>query len=76
MLVLLIAFASLRWGEVTALRRCDVAEDGSWVRVSFAHTEVAGRGIVVGPPRSRAGVRTIVIPEAIRPPLVAHLRER
>jgi integrase len=29
-LVLLAAFASLRWGEVTALRRCDVAEDGRW----------------------------------------------
>jgi integrase len=75
-LVLLTAFASLRWGEVTALRRSDVAEDGSWVRVNFAHTEVVGRGIVVGPPKSRAGVRTIVIPEAIRVELVEHLEQR
>jgi integrase len=35
-LVLLAAFGSLRWGEVTALRRCDVAEDVGWVRVSRA----------------------------------------
>jgi integrase len=73
-LVLVTAFTSLRWGEVTALRRCDVAEDASWVRVSFAHTEIVGRGIVVGPPKSRAGVRTVVVPKAIRPELLAHMR--
>jgi integrase len=73
-LVLLAAFGSLRWGEVTALRRCDVAEDGSWVRVSRAMVEVPGRGLIVGPPKSRAGVRTLIIPAAIRPDLVKHLR--
>ena len=72
-MILVTAFATLRWGEVTALRRCDVAPDGSWVRVSFAHTEVVGRGIVVGPPKSRAGVRTIAVPTAIRGEIVKHL---
>ncbi|MDN5751353.1 MAG: site-specific integrase [Pseudonocardia sp.] len=72
-MILVAAFATLRWGEVTALRRCDVAPDGSWVRVSFAHTEVIGRGIVVGSPKSRAGVRTIAIPTAIRGEIVKHL---
>jgi len=72
-MVLVAAFATLRWGEVTALRRRDVAPDGSWIRVSVAHTEVTGRGIVVGPPKSRAGVRTVVIPDAIRPDVVLHL---
>lgn len=72
-LILLAAFATLRWGEVTALRRCDVAADGSWVRVSFAHTEVNGRGIVVGPPKSRAGVRTVAVPKVIRAEIVEHL---
>jgi integrase len=76
LLVLLTAFCSLRWGEVSALRHCDVAEDGSWVRVSVAHTGVPGRGIVVGSPKSRAGLRTVVVPKAIRPDLVEHLRER
>lgn len=74
-LILVTAFTSLRWGEVTALRRGDVAEDGSWVRVSVAHTEVVGRGIVVGPPKSRAGLRTVVVPRAIRTDLVRHLAE-
>jgi integrase len=72
-LILVTAFATLRWGEVTALHRRDIAPDGSWVRVSFAHTEVVGRGIVVGPPKSRADVRTISIPEAIRPEIAKHL---
>ena len=72
-LILVAAFATLRWGEATALRRRDVAPDGSWVRVTVAHTEVVGRGIVVGPPKSRAGVRTISIPAAIRADIVQHL---
>jgi integrase len=75
-LVLVTAFCSLRWGEVSALRRSDVAEDGSWVRVSVAPVEVPGRGIVVGPPKSRAGLRTVVVPRAIRADLVEHLRDR
>jgi integrase len=38
-LVLLAAFASLRWGEVTALRRCDLVLDAGTVRVRAAFTE-------------------------------------
>ncbi|MDQ2709300.1 MAG: site-specific integrase [Actinomycetota bacterium] len=72
-LILLTAFATLRWGEVTALRRCDIAPDGTWVRVSFAHTEVTGRGIVVGPPKSRAGVRTVAVPAPVATEVVKHL---
>lgn len=75
MLILLTAFASLRWGEVTALRRQDIAADGSSVRIAFAHTEVVGRGIVVGPPKSRAGVRTVAIPGAVQADLVEHLAD-
>lgn len=73
-LILVTAFGALRWGEATALRRQDIAEDGSWVRVAVAHTEVTGRGIVVGPPKSRAGIRTVAMPPAIRGEIVQHLR--
>lgn len=72
-LILLAAFASLRWGEVTALRRQAIAEDASTVRIVLAHTEVVGRGIVVGPPKSRAGIRTVAVPTAIRPDIIEHL---
>ena len=56
-LILVTAFCSLRWGEVTALRRCDVAPDGSWVRVSSQFVDLVGRGLVRTPPKSRNGTR-------------------
>lgn len=72
-LVLLTAFASPRFGEVTALRRSDIAPDASWVRISRAFVEVAGKGLIDGPPKSRAGIRTVSIPEAIRPDILEHI---
>jgi integrase len=74
-MVLLAAFASLRFGEVIALRRRDVAPDGSWVRVARAMVEVPGKGLIVGPPKSRAGVRTVTVPSAVRPDLIGHLAD-
>ncbi|MFB9906816.1 tyrosine-type recombinase/integrase [Allokutzneria oryzae] len=73
--VLLAAFATLRWGEITAVRRQDIAPDASWVRVAGAFVELPGRGLVYGPPKSRAGRRTVAIPEAIRADIFAHLDE-
>ena len=61
-LVLLAAFASLRWGEVTALRRCDVDIDIGAVRVRAAFAERSTGQIVLGPPKSRAGRRVVGIP--------------
>ncbi|HEX5404921.1 MAG TPA: site-specific integrase [Pseudonocardiaceae bacterium] len=74
-MVLVTAFASLRFGEVTALRRSDIAEDASWLRVTRGFVEVPGRGLIEGPPKSRAGVRTVIVPSAIRPEIVRHLTE-
>lgn len=72
-MVLLAAFASLRWGEVTALRRCDIAEDASSVSIARSFVESRTRGLVAGPPKSRAGVRALAIPAAIRADILAHL---
>lgn len=74
-LILLSVFGTLRWGEVTGLRRRDLAPDGSWVRVAGALVELPGTGLVYGPPKSRAGLRTNALPEAIRPAIVDHLAE-
>lgn len=74
-MVLLAAFASLRFGEVTALRRCDIAEDASSVQVTRAYVEVPGQGLIVGPPKSRAGMRTVNLPKAVRAELLQHLAE-
>jgi integrase len=74
-MVLLAGFASLRFGEVTALRRCDLADDASWLRVTRGFVEVPGRGLIEGPPKSRAGIRTVILPTAIRPEIIRHLAE-
>jgi integrase len=74
-LILITAFCSLRWGEVTALRRCDVAPDGSWVRVNSQFIDLVGRGLIRTPPKSRAGSRTVTVPMAIRPDVIAHLQD-
>jgi integrase len=72
-LVLLATFASLRWGEVTALRRCDLDLDSGIVRVRAAFVERSTGEILLGPPKSRAGRRMIGIPAAITPALREHL---
>src|ERR671917_660328 len=72
-LILLSVFGTLRWGEVSALRRLDLAPDGSWVRVAGALVELRGQGLVYGPPKARASLRTNALPEAIRPMIVEHL---
>jgi integrase len=72
-LVLLAAFASLRWGEATALRRCDVDLEAGTVRIRAAFAERSTGQIVLGPPKSRAGRRIVGIPRAIIPALREHL---
>jgi len=72
-LVLLATFASLRWGEVTALRRTDLDLAARTVRVRVAHVERSTGEILLGPPKSRAGRRDVGIPAAIIPALRKHL---
>ena len=74
-LILLAAFASLRWGEVTALRRCDIDTVNHTVRVRAAYVEQANGQMLLGPPKSRAGRRTVAIPAAIVPHLRTHLEK-
>jgi integrase len=72
-LVLLATFASLRWGEVIALRRSDLDLDAATVRVRAAYVERSTGEILLGPPKSRAGRRVVGIPAAIIPELRDHL---
>ena len=72
-LVLLAAFASLRWGEKTALRRCDIDTQAGAVTIARQHVQLDTGGVVVTAPKSRASVRTVVIPAAILPAIRAHL---
>ncbi|MEV7013637.1 site-specific integrase [Streptosporangium sp. NPDC051022] len=72
-LVLLTTFASLRWGEVTALRRSDLDLTARTVRVREQLLELEGGKMLLGPPKSRAGRRVVGIPSAIVPALAEHL---
>jgi integrase len=74
-LVLVAAFGSLRWGEVTALRRADIDPAAGTVRVQVAYVELRDGTMVLGPPKSRAGVRTVSLPAAVAKRLIGHLVE-
>ncbi len=72
-LVLLATFASLPWGEVTALRRADVDLQARTVRIRAVYVERSTGPLVLGPPKSKAGRRIVGIPAAIIPDLRRHL---
>lgn len=72
-LVLLATFASLRWGEATVLRRCDLDLAAGIVRVRSAYAERSTGELVLGPPKSRAARRIVGIPSSIIPAVCEHL---
>ena len=72
-LVLLATFASLRWGEATALRRCDLDLEAATVRVRASYVERSTGEMLIGPPKSKAGRRIVGIPAVIVPVLREHL---
>jgi integrase len=73
MLVLLAVFGSLRWGEVTALRRSDVDTERGTVTVRGALSERSTGEMVLGPPKSAAGLRTVMLPAPVAEQLRVHL---
>nr|WP_240778792.1 tyrosine-type recombinase/integrase [Nonomuraea zeae] len=72
--VLLATFASLRWGEITALTRSDLALNAGTVRVRLAHMKRSTGELALGPPKSKASKRIVGIPQAIIPALTEHPR--
>jgi len=72
-LVLTAAFAGLRFGELAALTRERVDLDAGTISVVENQVELAGGRLLIGPPKSEAGRRTLVMPDALLPELAAHL---
>lgn len=72
-LVLLVTYASLRWGEAAALRRCDLDLVAGTVEVRRTLVEMGAGQVEWGPPKSRAGYRTVAFPCSLVPVLAAHL---
>jgi integrase len=71
-LVLLATFASLRWGEATALRRCDLDLTAATFRVRASYVERSTGEMLIGPPKPKAGRRIVGIPAVIVPMLLEH----
>jgi integrase len=74
-MVLLATFASLRFGEVTALQRGDLDLEAGTVRVRRTFVEITGRGMVEGPPKSAAGRRVVQVPPIVMAAVREHLSE-
>lgn len=72
-LVLLATFGSMRWGELAGLRRRHLDVEARTVRVRETVSDVGG--LYKGKPKSKAGYRTVSLPELIVPDLRRHLDE-
>jgi len=72
-LVLTAAYAGLRWGEMTGLRRRDISPDGTTITVSVQLSEIKNKIELDAPPKTAAGKRTVTLPDVVAGILVGHL---
>lgn len=63
-MVTILAYTGLRWSELVGLRVKDIDLAARRLYVRRAAPEVEGR-IVIGPPKTRAGIRTIPLPQIV-----------
>ena len=63
-IVTILAFTGLRWSELVGLRVGDIDLKARRLYVRQAAPDVEGR-IIVGPPKTRAAVRTVPLPQIV-----------
>ena len=73
--VLILAYTGLRFGELTGLNAEDVDLQARRIRVRRSITQLSGR-LVEGPPKSRAGRRSVPIRERLAPILQRRIHGR
>ncbi|MGV8965327.1 MAG: tyrosine-type recombinase/integrase [Cellulomonas sp.] len=73
LIVLLAAWCALRFGELTELRRSDIDLRKGRVRVRRGVTR-AYNLVVIGTPKSDAGIRDVAIPPHLLPLVTEHLK--
>jgi len=71
-MVLVMAWGTLRIGEACGLRRRDVDLDAGTLRIENNAVQVLGR-MVEGPPKTKAGRRTMTLPSSVLDELGHHL---
>jgi integrase len=64
-LITVAAFSGLRWGELEALRRCDVDAQAGTIRVPRKFAALKS-GLEFGPLNSAAGIRVVALPATAR----------
>ena len=74
LMVLLAAWAALRFGELVELRRADIDVIDGVVNVGRAAVRVGGE-FVVGDPKSAAGKRSVTLPPHLLPAVEKHLAD-
>jgi integrase len=72
-MLLLATFASLRFGELAALHRCDIDLKRCCVRVARSLVQMNDGKLTESEPKSRAGRRVVSFPREIAPELRWHL---
>jgi integrase len=71
--VLLSAWCQLRRGEVLGLQRRDIDLLHGTIRIERALVRPMSGPVIVGPPKTAAGVRTLAVPSNMLPALREHL---
>jgi len=74
LLVLLASWCALRFGELAELRRGDLDVNTGVIRLRRAVVRVSGE-VIIGTPKSAAGIRDVAIPPHLLPVVAAHLAE-
>ncbi len=72
-LILFAAFTGLRWGELIALRACDVDLEAGTVRVWRKIAELQDGTRLAGPPKSEQSQRTVALPARLIEEVRTHL---
>lgn len=72
-MVLLFGFVGIRLGEALALERRHIDLAQGTIRVEQQEQELRDGSIIIGPPKTRKGTRTIALPQFLSEELAAHL---
>jgi integrase len=73
-MTLLAAWCGLRFGELVELRRKDIDLKAGVIRVRRGAVRAEGQ-VIIGTPKSDAGIRDVAIPPHLLPMLKDHLRK-
>lgn len=72
-LVLVAAYGGLRWGELAALRRHRFKSDTGEIEIVETLVELNGVLLPPGPPKTKAGRRTVKLPRSVADELSSHI---